>query len=193
MALEANLPSLLTIDREPKTGPAIGEVVPANWNLRGVDGKGHGVAFYQEAKVLVLAFLGDVCPAARECVGRLRELARRSTEQTIRVVGINSNNPFLSPADTLERMREWAIDNSINFPYLKDADGAVARLYGIRVTPEFVVLDAAHRLRYRGRMSDSRVAATATTYDLRTAIESVLVGGDVAVAETAPLGCALVW
>lgn len=192
MAQQSNPPSVLAIGGAASAGPAIGEQIPANWSLPGVDGKNHPLASYRDAKALVLAFLGDVCPAARECVGRLRELERGGSGMAVRVVGINSNNPFLSPADALERMREWALTNSLNFPYLKDPDGAVARLYGVRVTPEFVVLDADQRLRYRGRMSDSRVADAATSYDLGAAVESVLAGRTVVVAETAPLGCSIV-
>ena len=64
---------------------------------------------------------------------------------------------------------------------------------GVRRTPEVVVLDEGRRLRYRGRIDDQyRPAAAArqpTRNDLKEAIDAVLAGREVAVAETPVDGC----
>jgi hypothetical protein len=77
--------------------------------------------------------------------------------------------------------------------YLKDEGGLVARRYGAVTSPHAFVLDERRRLRYRGRVSDSRQASTVTVPYLELAVEDVLAGRQVAVAETEPYGCSIVW
>ena len=64
-------------------------------------------------------------------------------------------------------------EKRFNFPYLKDADGAVAERYGAISTPHVFVLDAARRLVYRGRIDDKRDPARATSSDLENALRDV--------------------
>ena len=87
----------------------------------------------------------------------------------VQIVAINSNNPFLSPADVLPEMVKRAGAAGYNFPYLKDEDGAVARSYGAMTTPHAFVFDHERRLRYRGRIDDSRDPSKLTSNDLADA------------------------
>ena len=175
-------------------GLAIGEAVTGFPSLVGIDGETYTPRFFFERKgVLVLAFLGDACPAAKACVESLVSLQRRRLPEGVHIIGLNSNNPYLSPRDTVAEMARWALEQNINFPYLKDSDGELARRLGVTNTPHFLVLDRERRLRYRGRMFDSRDPARATTHDLEDAVDRVLAGLPIALPETHPLGCSLVW
>jgi hypothetical protein len=60
-------------------------------------------------------------------------------------------------------------------------------------TPHAFVFDRVRRLRYRGRIDDSRDPASVTSFDLDRAVADVLAGRPVEVAETQPFGCAIVW
>lgn len=78
-----------------------------------------------------------------------------------------------------------------------DADRKVANKNGVKVTPETVVLDSKGEIRYRGRIDDFYAALgkprrAATTHELRDALDAVLAGKSVAVAETKALGCYIV-
>jgi AhpC/TSA family len=81
----------------------------------------------------------------------------------------------------------------LNFPYVKDEDGSVARRYAASRTPQAFLLDRERKLRYRGRIADSRDPARVTRLDLRCAVEDLLAAREVEVSETEPVGCAIVW
>jgi hypothetical protein len=60
-------------------------------------------------------------------------------------------------------------------------------------TPHVFVFDWNRRLRYRGRVDDSRDPAKVESSDLRSAIAGLLDRGHVQTPETQPFGCAIVW
>ena len=174
-------------------GLAIGEAATSFPHLVGVDGETYTLGSFEPYDALVLAFLGDACPAVKACVEALVGLQRSLAPRAVRVIGVNSNNPYLSPRDTLAEMTGWAREMGLNFPYLKDLEGKLARGLGVTNTPHFVVLDRKRRVRYRGRMFDSRDPVRATTRDLEDAVACVLDDRHVGVPETNPLGCSIVW
>lgn len=53
--------------------------------------------------------------------------------------------------------------------------------------------DAARRLRYRGRLADSRQPATATRHDLADALEDLAAGRPVRLPDAPAMGCSIVW
>jgi peroxiredoxin len=113
--------------------------------------------------------------------------------KSVQLLALNSNNAYLSPADTYAEMVLRVQEKDFNFPYVKDEDRAVARAYGAVCTPHVFLMDEERRLRYRGRIDDSRNPDRVTVSDLRNAIEDLLVKRSVRVAETAPFGCSIVW
>jgi hypothetical protein len=109
------------------------------------------------------------------------------------LVLVNSNNSALSPGDTYEAIVKRASESGFAFPYLKDEGSVVARRFGAATTPDAFVLDQQRRLRYRGRIADSRQASTVTVRYLDRAVEDILAGREVSVSETEPYGCSIVW
>ena len=84
-----------------------------------------------------------------------------------------------------------AEERNYNFPYLKDADQNVAKKYGALVTLHAFLLDRERKLRYRGRIDDSRDPTKVTANDLRNALDDVLTDKAVRVPETRPFACAI--
>jgi thiol-disulfide isomerase/thioredoxin len=161
--------------------------------MLGADGDRYGLDSFAESEVVVLVFAGNGCPSVRALEPWLVEFQRAYEGRGVRVVWINSNNPALSPGDTYEEMQRRAAAFAYPFPYLCDADHELAGALGATTTPHAVVLDADRRVRYRGRVADSRQAATISTPYLQNAVEDVLAGREVARAETEPYGCSIVW
>jgi peroxiredoxin len=110
----------------------------------------------------------------------------------VQLVALNSNNAYLSPADTFAEMVTRAQEKQFNFPYLKDEDGSVAEAFGAISTPHIFVLDRTRILRYKGRIDDARDPAQATSSDLEQALSDLLAHRTVRVPETKPFGCAIV-
>ena len=64
-------------------------------------------------------------------------------------LGIDSNRQ-----DAVTEIASYARVHEIDFPILKDLNQVVADQVGATRTPEVVVLDAKHAIRYRGRIDD---------------------------------------
>lgn len=170
----------------------IGQKAPEFQGLPGVDGRDYGLGSFADTSVLVLIFIGNGCPTVKANEGRLIALQDRYAPQGIQFVAINSNNPSLSPADTFAEMVDRARAKRFNFPYLKDVDGHIAHAYGAISTPHTFVLDRTRRLRYKGRIDDTRDPSRATHSDLEDALADIVAHRTVQVPETQPFGCAIV-
>ncbi len=172
---------------------AVGDQAPPFAGLPGADGRAYSLDTFADAAVLVLVFVGNGCPTVRLYEERLAALHRRYRDQGVQIVLVNSNNPHLSPPDTYDRVVERAQLSALPFPYLKDPEGRLARACGAICTPHAFVFDPDRRLRYRGRIDDSRTGQTVATDGLGDAIADLVEGRPVRVPETAPFGCAIVW
>ncbi len=173
------------------TAIALGDQLPAFSGLLGADGERYSLGSFADKTLLVLVFVANGCPTVRLYEDRLRELQDRNRD--LHIVLVNSNNPYLSPLDTYERVVERAQHSSLSFPYLKDSGATLARTCGAICTPHAFVFDVARRLRYRGRIDDSRTGRRVTSEDLAVAVADLLSRRHVRVPETAPFGCAIVW
>jgi peroxiredoxin len=171
---------------------ALGERVHEFDALPAVDGASYSLADFAAHRVVVMAFICTGCPTVKANEDRLIGLQEQYRSAGVPFVAINSNNPYLSPADTFDEMSRRAREKRFNFPYLKDADGVVADLFGAITTPHIFVLDAARRLVYKGRIDDKRDPARATYSDLENALQDALAGNPVTVAQTLSFGCAIV-
>jgi len=77
----------------------IGETAPDFQSIIGVDGNKHGLADYQQAKLVVVVFTCNHCPVAAAYEDRLIALQKQYAAQGVQFVAINVNN---IAADRLE-------------------------------------------------------------------------------------------
>lgn len=182
----------------------IGDSAP-DFELTGIDDKKHSLKNYTKAEVLMIAFISNHCPTSQGVEGRLKKLLADAKGRGFRLVAINPNDPAaLRPDelgysrynDSFEEMKLHAKEQDFDFPYLYDGDTQkTARAYGCLATPHVFVFDRERKLRYKGRLDDSRFAdeGTVTSPDARNAVEALLGGKEVPVAETRPHGCSTKW
>jgi peroxiredoxin len=170
---------------------ALGDVAPKFHDLMGVDGKRYLLSSFDG--YLVLVFVGNACPSVKAYGEELNRLHQEYGPLGVQLVAVNANNANLSPADTFAQMVEAARERGWHFPYVKDADGSLARACGAVTTPHAFVFDRQRRLRYRGRLTDSRQPSRATTNDLSNALEDLVAGRPVGLADTPTFGCSIVW
>jgi thiol-disulfide isomerase/thioredoxin len=121
------------------------------------------------------------------------------------VVAINPNHPdglrpdelgYSKYGDSFEEMKGNAKDKQFPFPYLYDGETqTTAMAYGCLATPHIFLFDQDRKLRYKGRIDDSRFAGDehVKSPDLRNAINALLEGKPVPVEITSPLGCSTKW
>jgi peroxiredoxin len=171
----------------------LGAAAP-DFRLPGVDGKEYSLASFAKARLLIVTFSCNHCPAAIGSEDRMLALAKEYKAKGVAMVVINSNDLKFHPDDSFEHMRVRAKEKGFPFPYLRDESQQTALAYGALRTPHFYVFDANRKLRYTGRLDDNPYdASKVTKSDLRAALDALLAGRKPAVELTNPLGCNVKW
>lgn len=163
------------------------------FDLPNVDGRRVGLADFAGSQALVVAFWCNHCPYVRNYERRFVEWADAARKRGVGVVAINSNDEVNYPEDDFAHMVARAKEQGYNFPYLRDADQAVARLYGAQCTPHFLVFDAEFRLRYQGRFDDDREGAKVKERYLPDAVDALLASKPLPRDSTWAIGCSIKW
>lgn len=132
-------------------------------------------------RAVVVLFLSTVCPYANSFAGHISELDREYGPKGVRFVGVNSNQ-FESAEDMIESARE----HGQGFPMIRDGDARIADLFGAARTPEAYLFDSEGKLRYHGWVRSKLLSP-----DLQRALDAVLAGRRVRLAETAAFGCTI--
>ncbi|HVX10008.1 MAG TPA: redoxin domain-containing protein [Pirellulales bacterium] len=154
------------------------------------DGQGdwHALSNLAERRAVVIVFVGAECPVVQQFAPRLAALAAEYEPRGVGFLAIDANEQD-SPAE----IAQFARSHKLALPVLKDPRATIADRFGAKRTPEAFVLDAQRTIRYRGRIDDQfgvgYMRPKPTRRDLAVAIDEVLAGADVSVAETEPVGC----
>ena len=182
----------------------IGDAAP-DFELIGIDEEMHKLQDYADADLLMIAFLSNHCPTSQAVEGRIKRLVKDYKGKGLKLVAINPNDPaalrpdelgYSKYNDSFPEMKRHAKEQDFNFDYLYDGDTQKTALaYGCLATPHVMIFDKERKLRYQGRLDDSRYAddATVTAPDARNAIEALLAGQPVPVEVTKPHGCSTKW
>lgn len=81
-----------------------------------------------------------------------------------------------------------------NFPYLYDGETQETTMaYGAQSTPHCFVFDKDRKLRYEGRLDDSRKVDNVTVENARNAIDELFAGKSVTEESTRSFGCSIKW
>jgi peroxiredoxin len=169
----------------------VGAAGPAFEGLLGTDGQPYGFSTFADREAVVLIFSSNRCPTAKAYGERMNALQRAFGPRGVQLVAINSNDPHLYPDESYARMVDRAEEHGYTFPYVVDVGQHVAKAYGASCTFHVFVLDRMRRLRYQGRFDDSRIEERVSSADLANALEDLLAGREVRVANTRPFGCSL--
>ena len=143
---------------------------------------------FDDAELLVVAFMGTECPLAKLYADRLVEIQQTYAERGVAMVMVMSNRQ-----DSNAEVAAFARRHAVEFPVLKDAGNKLADRLGAERTPEVFVFDAARRLQYHGRIDDQYgigyIRDTATDRELQASLEELLAGKPVSVQRTTAVGC----
>ena len=202
------IPNAQNIDtdfHDVTTSLKIGAPAP-DFTLPGTDLKLHSLKDFQSAKVLVVVFLCNHCPISQMYEQRIKDLTAAYRDRGVAVVAINPNDPkavkvseqrHSDSGDTLTEMKVRAEARHFNFPYLSDADPlalqAVSTKFGAVATPHVFIFDQERKLRYMGRVDNNQREEFITKHDARDAVEALLAGKPVEVANTPVVGCVVKW
>ena len=155
-------------------------------------------------KPMLVMFICNHCPYVKHIATELARIGNNYCAEGIGLVGIQSNDVEAYPDDSPELMKVESETHGYPFPYLYDATQQVALAYTAACTPDFFLFDAAHELKYRGRLDETRPTRISSgVYDstgneangkeLRAAIDAVLAGEDPDSKQLPSLGCNVKW
>lgn len=179
--------------RERGTPLRPGDPLPAFGGLKGVDGKSHSSSDFREP-VLVVVFSCNHCPYVQAYEDRMIAFQKAYAPKGVRMVAINANDEVNYPDDSFDEMVRRARKKGFNFPYLRDPDQTAAEAFGATHTPQFFVFDKERKLRYSGKLDDNwKDPGGVAEFYLRDAVEALIAGREVAVAETHSVGCTIKW
>ncbi len=167
---------------------AVGDKAPDVASLRDVRGNRRLLHGFKDNKALVLVFLGTECPVSNLYLPGLLALEKTYRARGVQFLAVYPNEP-----EDLDRVAAHAFDRDVPFPALKDVGQKLADALGVTRVPTVAVLDGGFVLRYRGRVDDrygvSFRRPKATRDDLKEALDEVLAGKKVGVAEAPADGC----
>jgi peroxiredoxin len=160
-----------------------------------VSGKTLSLTDIKGSKATVVMFICNHCPFVVHVQDGLTALGNHYKDSGIGFVAISANDVVNYPADSPEKMTEFAAAIGLTFPYLYDESQDVARAYDAVCTPDFSIFDADLKCVYRGQMDDSRPGngVPVTGADIRAALDAILAGSPVSATQHPSMGCNVKW
>ncbi len=162
----------------------VGAAAP-EFELKDLSGQSHSLKSYR-GKPTIVAFVSARCPISNLYKDRIKAVADEYSKRDVNFIGINS-----SADETVAEVRAHAEENNFSFTVLKDEGNVVADAYAAERTPKVYVIDAEGVLRYRGRIDNSQNIRLVKQNDLRIALDELLAGKPVTVADTQAMGCVI--
>ena len=151
------------------------------------DVKGNPVSFASlKGAITVTTFIATGCPVSNDYNERMKALYADYAPKGVKFVFVNSN--VTEPPRAVE---EHAGKNGFPFPVYKDPGNVVADKFGAEFTPDVFVLDSSGTVVYHGHIDDSRNPANIKKQTLRVALDALVAGKPVPVAETKAFGCTI--
>ncbi len=176
-------------------GVGVGQAAVA-FNLPNIDGKSVSLADYSSAKGVIVVFTCNHCPYSVKYEDRIVALDKKYKSLGYPVVAINPNDATAYPDDSFDKMKVRAKEKGFTFPYLHDESQAIAKAYGALRTPHVYVLQregTAFTVRYIGAIDNDTEAKNITEKYVEKAVDALLTGQTVAMAETKAIGCTIKW
>jgi thiol-disulfide isomerase/thioredoxin len=177
---------------EEAVGLNHGDTMPmVDYAMLNIDDQQVTLANITGPKGTVVAFWCNHCPYVKAYEDRFVALAADVIPQGIGVIAVNANDPEAYPEDNLANMKQRAAEKNYSFPYVVDADSALARRFGAEKTPHIFVFDAAGKLVYVGAIDDSTDAAKVEKTYLRDVLQALIDGTAIPLRETRAFGCSI--
>lgn len=161
-----------------------------------IDSKTYSLADFAGSGIngLAVMFICNHCPFVVHVAEGISAYAKDYEAMGIKVVAINSNDVANYPADSPEKMVEFANKYGFIFPYLFDESQEIAKMYKAACTPDLYLFDSDLKLVYHGRFDSSTPGngKLVTGKDFRAATDALL-SGKTLEDQIPSMGCNIKW
>lgn len=169
------------------------ERVVDDFSLLNVDGRIVTLADFPDARGFVIVFTCNHCPFAKLYPPRFNAYFEKYAVQGVPLIAISSTDTVMYEDDTFSRMRAKATAEHFLFPYVRDANQTVAKNFDAQKTPHaFVIWKERGKwvVKYNGAFDDNGANPDKVQEPyVVNAVDALLAGRSVGVAETASIGC----
>ena len=174
----------------------IGKAAP-EFTATDTNGKTHNLSDFK-GKIVVLEWTNPECPFVVKHYEskNMQSLQAKYTGQDVVWLSINSSASGKQGNQTNEDANKYMSEvGAASTARLVDADGKIGNLYHAKTTPHMFVIDKDGMLAYEGAIDDNDSvnpadAKTAKNY-VSSALDSMLAGTPIEVAQTKPYGCSV--
>lgn len=168
-----------------------------SFTLTDTNGTEHSLSDF-EGKTVVLEWFNAGCPFVKKhySKGNMQGLQSEYTEKGVVWLTIVSSAPGKqghgSAADHNSKMSEWKMAPTA---ILIDEDGTVGKSYGAKVTPHMYIISPEGEIVYNGAIDSKRSTSAndipdATNY-VKEALDAMMAGEAIEIANTQPYGCSV--
>ena len=144
----------------------------------------------------IILFICNHCLYVLHVKSALIAIAKQYAALGVTTVAISANDVATYPQDSPQKMQELMVAWGNPFAaYLYDETQAVAKAYQAACTPDIYLFDADLACVYRGRLDGATPsnAIPVTGEALRSALDDMLAGRTVTVAQIPSIGCNIKW
>ncbi len=175
-----------TVTAEP------GQKAP-EFSLKDTEGKTHSLGQYlQSGKIVVVHWFNANCPFIvrhYEKYTTFTDLDKAYGGKGVVFLAVNSTNPKHPQfGGDAEMAKKWGI----HYPILLDPNGDIGKLYSAKTTPHVFIITKDGVIRYNGAIDDDSQDAKESKDKVnfvKQALDELLAGKPVTVAESKPYGC----
>ena len=148
-------------------------------------------------KATLIMFICNHCPYVIHVMPEIVRLVNEYQEKGVNFVAISSNDIEKYPQDSPEKMKEFMGEWKLEIPYFFDESQEVAKAYDAACTPDFYIFSEDLKLKYRGRLDESRPRTEnpqpLTGKDIRGALNAILANQMVSEIQFPSMGCNIKW
>ena len=177
-------------------GYKIGDIA-RDFSLKNVDGKNVALADFKNAKGYIVVFTCNHCPFSKAYESRIMGLDKKYASLGYPVIAINPNDVNTVPEDSYDNMVVLAKEKNYTFPYLYDESQQIASTYGAARTPHVFVIQKVNGnnvVKYIGAIDNNADDANKVTAKfVENAVDALLAGKEIPLAETKAIGCTIKW
>lgn len=161
------------------------------FSLSDTSGRSHSREEWTTKLAIVLLFMGTDCPLSNSYVPELNRMFALYTPRGVAFYAVQGDATV-----PVEQVRSHVREFGYAFPYLFDPTESLASYTGAGTTPEAAVLSPQGKLLYLGRIDNrleeyGKQRVKITEFDLRDALDAILLGQPVPHPRTKVLGCAI--
>jgi peroxiredoxin len=164
-----------------------------DFSLMNFDGKMVSLSDYKTSKGVIIIFTSNHCPFAKLYPKRMNQLHAQYAKMGIPLLAISSTDTIMYQEDCFTKMKAKAIAEKFKFPYLYDGSQQVAKNFNADKTPHaFVIWKENNQwiIKYNGAIDDNGAEPQKVQNNyISNAIEELLHGKVVTLAETKSVGC----